>query len=301
MFDMKKRMNSVCNSRLAIVVKDKFLSMSKRSTQASNQLFKLNLLPDSKLSQTTIFIIIAIVILGVVAISFFVIKKPINSGNLLSDENLQVQFDVIKNSVQDCMEITSEDALRIIGIQGGYYNPPKDYLDLGWTFIPYYYNNGIIVVPSKEKVEGELGDYVDYSIKKCINQIKEKDLDINYSIPKTNVTLSPGIVKFVINMAVSINKDNRVVKLELKDSPILIHSKLYDILGVANYVVEGHRKSELCMDCVSKITEDKGLFFEGIEFEGNKRIYVITDGDSKEESPYSFEFIVKYKGDTNVK
>ncbi len=246
-------------------------------------------------AQATIFIIIAIVLLGVVAISLFMVKKPVSSGNLLSDENLQVQFNVIKNSVQDCMEITSEDALRVIGIQGGYYKEPKQAYSFGWMFIPYYYNENMFFMPTKEKVESELSSYIDDRLDFCLRNLDIRDFKLAYGKSKTKTVLSPGKVVFNIDMPVSISKSEKVVKFELKDMPVLFDSKLFEILEVAKYINDANKNAPrvLCISCLSRMVEEKNLLFDSIELDNNVRLYVLTEN---KDLPYSFEFAEKYKG-----
>jgi hypothetical protein len=251
-------------------------------------------------SQTTIFILIAIIILGVIAISFFVVKKPV-SGNLPADANLQAQFNAIKSSVEDCMKTTSEDALKIIGIQGGYYKEPKETYSFGWMFIPYFYKEGTFFMPTKEKVESELSSYVDEKLDFCFKNLDIGNFKLTYGKPKTKTTISSGKVLFNIDMPVSVSKSEKIVEFELKDMPVLLNSKLFEILEIAKYINDANKNFPrvLCFSCLSKMVGEKNLLFDSIELDNNVRLYVLTEN---KDSPYYFEFVEKYNGEiTNVK
>ena len=102
---------------------------------------KIKMLPDSKCSQTTIFIILAILIAVGVGISAYVLNenKKTASKEFFSSSEVEPVLKNIETGILDCSQDTSEKALEKIGIQGGYYNKPKYYFDMQWAFIPYYY------------------------------------------------------------------------------------------------------------------------------------------------------------------
>jgi hypothetical protein len=64
----------------------------------------------------------------------------------------------VYNLVQLCLEKSAKKALISAGINGGYYNP-KEYLNLTYFSVPFYYYQGKNYAPTKETVEKTIADY----------------------------------------------------------------------------------------------------------------------------------------------
>ena len=131
---------------------------------------KLNLIKKSKKSQVTLFIIIVIIVVATAGVVFYFTNNNTNNS-FSSDPAVQEKFDNLKNSILSCSDLATIESLNTIGIQGGYYDAPEKSFNLEWAFIPYYYSEGVAIVPTSTKVEGELGKFVNDNIKLCINDI----------------------------------------------------------------------------------------------------------------------------------
>jgi hypothetical protein len=199
------------------------------------------------------------------------------------------------------MKKTAKDALFTIGIQGGYYKEPKEVYSFGWMFIPYYYKEDLFLMPAKDEIESELSNYVDDKLTFCLDNIDIGDFKLDYKKSKTKTIINPGQIIFNIDIPVSLSKEDKLTKFELKDAPVSQDSKLFEILEVAKYINDANKNNprSLCISCLSQIIEEKNLIFDTIELDDNIRLYVLTENN---DSPYSFEFLEKYKGGiVNVK
>src|SRR3989344_8743485 len=116
----------------------------------------------NKRAQLTIFIIIAILIVAVVALFFSLrgnLKLP---GKPASPETAEIQ-----NFVQECLDDSLEDVVFKVGENGGYYFPPK--VSTPVLEVPYYLKNNKNTMPSKEKIQGEISRYILKQMDFCIN------------------------------------------------------------------------------------------------------------------------------------
>lgn len=243
-----------------------------------------------------------LILVAIVAVVIFVGIFYITSDNRLDKEyfsstEIKPKINDIQGSIINCMDETCKDALETIGIQGGYYKRTGEFYDLKWAFIPYYYNQGQIVMPSKKQIESELGGYVNDNLNTCLNDLKFGDFKLDYKNPKTTASISEKEVEFDIDMPVSVERENKKMILELKDLPIFRKSALYDILDVAEYYTEGHRQDSnlFCISCVDKMVTEKDLYFDLIDFKEDSVIVIISENYTSSE-PYSFLFLNKYVG-----
>lgn len=249
-----------------------------------------------KRAQISVFIIVAIVVVAVIGIVVYVSQAGSVDKEFFSSSSIKPQVDNIKDSVLNCMKITSEDSLEVIGIQGGYYEEPKDFFDLGWAFIPYYYNEGSFSLPSKRTIETELGKSVNDNLKYCLDELSFEGFEVSYSEPRTKASIKENEIEFNINFPVTIEKENKRITFEAKDFPVSVSSKLFGMYEIAEYITNGHKEDPdmICISCVTDMSEERGLFVDMLDF-GDEvtTLIVISTGDSGF-YPLTFEFLNKY-------
>jgi hypothetical protein len=264
------------SSYIYIVSKD-FVYMLKRGYKA----------------QVSLFIILAIFIFVIAFIGVYIAR----SNGYLGGLNKDAYIETIKANVQDCIDKTALDSLYVIGIQGGYYNPPEESFDLGWAFIPYYYDDGKILMPKNSKIESELGLYFDNNFNLCLSLIDIENTNLLYDKPSTTVKILPGKAQFIVDMPLTIQKNQKKTKIELKEFKSEYDSKLYEILELARYITDSHKEDPefICVDCVTSIAKEKELNIEMIDFmnESSTTLMVIYETKTSD-LPYIFEFLNKY-------
>ena len=206
------------NSRSDFVRWDKLLSKSKRSTRVSNQLFNIKYLSDSKRSQVTIFIILAIMIVSAI-ILVAVFRNNIFPANIPSDIKPVYEYYL------SCIENDLETGSAILGQQAGYieqpefssgseYMPFSNQLDFLGTGIPYWYyisGNGIAKeqIPSKEKMQEQLNDFLEERIIECdFSGFEQRGYEISLGTPKINSAVKENKITADVRQALTIKFDN---------------------------------------------------------------------------------------------
>lgn len=247
-----------------------------------------------KRGQVAIFVILAIVLIAAGTFTFL-IKNNSSANNLISQNN-KPELNNVKNSISECRGIGAAKALEDIGIQGGYYDKPERYFDLGWTFIPYYYDSEILM-PEKAFIEIELGKDMDKQFTDCINNLKSDGFEIEHGISKTKSTITKGNVLFKVDMSLRIRSDNDSdsTTIEMNKLPLNVNSSLYDILEVAKYISDSHKKDSnlICVTCVDEMAEERNLYVNVFDVSDNSVLYVISENHTSSQI-YSFEFMNKY-------
>jgi len=249
-------------------------------------------------AQITVFIIVGVIIIASVSGAVYIGKAKIESDlseKYFSQEGIKPQLNNIQESILNCIDITTEDSLIIIGIQGGYYNEPSEFFDLGWAFIPYYYNQGAFLMPSKEKISTELRDYVNENLKYCIDEINIGDFTLDYNTPKTSVNIKDASVLFKIDSSITIEREGNKIKFETKKHPIEQASKLSEIIEIASYITNSHKEDPdmICINCVAEMARERDVYVDMLDFDETTTQIIISENKSSEE-PYIFEFLNKY-------
>lgn len=142
-----------------------------------------------KRGQTTVFIIIGIIILVSIG-TFFYVSKVVKEGGLESERERALlvpkQVEPIKTFIEACIDQVSRNGINLIGLQGGYSNMPEDVfagasqnifsnsLQIFRNLkVPYWYYEKASGVqesqkPSKGNMEGELNNYINRNLADCV-------------------------------------------------------------------------------------------------------------------------------------
>lgn len=247
-------------------------------------------------AQVSVFVILAVVIVAIGAGVYF-LKKPLPSESYFENQEIKQKVNNIKESARECMKQTTLDSLDIIGMQGGYYKKPNEAFDLGYIFIPYYYYEGRILVPSKKTIENELADYVDGNLERCIDMIDNQGFDISYTDPKTKSSISNDEVLFYTDMTLTIKKESKSTTYEFKKEKIIYKSKFSDFLEIAEYISDSLEKnsSRICITCINDMAENKKIHVEIMDFsQPNTSLFIFSENVTNPEINI-FEFLNKYE------
>jgi len=252
-------------------------------------------------AQTTVFIIIAVIVVAIVIgiVYLQTTQKSSDMEKVFSKLGITSQASVAQQSIQECLKDVSEGALTVIGIQGGYYNKPQESFDLGWAFIPYYYNEGKFSMPSTKTIEDELADYIDDNLGVCIETLEFEDFTASYQQSKTSAEIKKQEVEFTIDTKLTLTKQDLSAEYELKNQPINIESQINDMIKIAKYYTDSHKEDSdmICISCLADMAEEDELFIDMLDFEdGVSTLVVISNNQTSE--PNVFEFLNKYPEET---
>jgi len=204
--------------------------------------------------QVTIFIIIAILIVGFLTLFFIFKDKIINPVGT----SVPPEFEPAYNSFLSCIE---NSALRGIGFmesQGGYIYTPE--FELGSTFMPFssqldlfgtpipywYYVSGNNLqkeqVPSKENLQSDLERYIDENIKNCnLDNFASEGFRIILGEPNTKVTINDRTV--FVNLDMSMNMKYKEQSIFVNKHAQTIQSNLGELYNSAKKIYDYEQKN----------------------------------------------------------
>ncbi len=248
-------------------------------------------------AQVTIFVILAIVIIAAGGIAYYM-EKNIGTSDAKFSTNLEIQakYDKITAQVYDCLESTCQDALDVVGLQGGYYEKPADSYDFGWGFIPYYYNEGKFAMPTTSEMQKQLGLAVDENIPYCIEDIDKGDFNLTYLAPKTKAEIKAEEVTFKTDFQITVSDRQHASKFQLKNHPANIPSKIYDMIQISDFIYQSHKEDPymISFSTLVDMGTEKNLFIDLTDFDKDSTLFVITYNNT-DKFPKTFEFLAKYK------
>lgn len=186
-----------------------------------------------KRGQVTIWVIVAIAIVAVMSLIFFISGGP----TLITGPEINPQAYLDK-----CMKDAAEDALGIMLPQGGFIQPKSSKIhdDINVTYLCYtdsYYFPCINQHPAYiSELREEILNYVKPKTEQCFNDMKsaleKKDYSVTFNSPLTmEIGLVPDKVKISAERDVVIKKQEETRTFKNFESEVI--SPLYNLANVA--------------------------------------------------------------------
>lgn len=246
-----------------------------------------------KKSQVTIFVILGIIIIFILALIFSLKYDILSNYFEQKNTNVPEQIIPIDNFVKNCIKETSYDALYLIGKQGGYFIVPKLATE---TNIPYYLYQNKDYIPSREVVQSQISSYLNEELFFCTKsfvdfpafQVAQKDVSTNSMINNNEVIIN-------INYPINIKKGELTFNLK-EFNNIKLPIRLGVIYNVTNEIEKLNDKNSICISCIVALGIQNDLNIELIHYKNDEVIFYIKDNKSIiYNNPYEFRFINKYQ------
>ena len=218
---MIKKLDKRSNSRLDFRIGDKNIAKSKRSNSRLDFRIGDKNIAKSKRSQVTIFIIIAIVIVGLI-LGFFLLRDRIGISGF------PAKFQPIETRFLNCLQDETEKGKQILGASGGYiympefeagtkFAPFSSQMDFLGQAIPYwYYVSGADFVkeqvPSKSEMENQLGRYIEENFKCDFSDYYSQGYDINYTNLKASVKINANDISVSVDSDLYVSRENETAR-----------------------------------------------------------------------------------------
>jgi hypothetical protein len=245
-----------------------------------------------KKGQLTLFIIAAIVVV-VVVVGYFVVTNR-TSDSYFQGAGVSEGVDEIKDYMDACLEYVAEDSLVLVSAQGGYFDAPARSEDLGNdTFLPFYSYEGVNYVPSLKIVEDEMAKAMDDIVTQCVDYAEFTGYDVSYGSVKTNVEVRDNEVEFTVDMPLILKREGHSMIIELKESPVVLDTKLNGMYNVAKYYMEDIKDdNEYCVNCLGELALANGVYVDVLGIDPLTSSVIISE-DSTGEFLY-FVFLNKF-------
>jgi len=242
---------------------------------------------NNKKGQLAIFVIIAIVIIGVIA-SFFVFRGRVDRIQYVSPE-AQPVYDFI----QSCMDNSLVNGSILIGYQGGYAEMPEKYLSLNFTDMGYGYYEGEKVLISKEELEGEIGKVVEYGTIGCFNPSENfPDWEVEMGDISSDVVVGEDKIIAYLNLDMVISKGETTARFDSFSSEFNIGLK--EIHEAASKIVDKEVEDPENIDFDFLLNLDYDITI--IPYSEDTYVYVIEDNNTLiNNEPYRFMFANKLR------
>lgn len=243
-----------------------------------------------KRGQVTLFIIIGIVLL--LAIVLIIVLRSESIREAISPERIfPTETTRITNFIDSCIEDTADQALNLLGAQGGYvYLPPEisnnplAHLDHGLK-VPYWQYVQRSYIPDIGLMEGQLSRYLNQNLKNCLQNLEpfQAEYDIVEKGPiLTETEIADETVIFNVEYPIDIiNKEGSKIT-ELQDFVYTSPIKLRKVWQVAQEImlkeIDQEKLERLTIDLISL---DPEVPISGVEVSCAQKTWQVAQVEEK--------------------
>lgn len=238
----------------------------------------VNILPKSKHAQVTIFIIIAVIVVSLIALiySFY---PQIKAGFSFEEKNPP-------SYIQTCIEESIEEIVDKLSLQGGTL-VPQNYVTYKNEQIEYlcytneYYKPCVMQKPMlKESIESEIENEIKEEVGVCFNSMKEsyqkKGYSLNLKEGETKIELLPQKIVSTFNYSLVMTKGEESEKYDI--FRVVLNNNLYELISITNSILDweatyGDAETTFYMDYYHNLRVEKLKQTDGTT------IYILTDRD----------------------
>ncbi len=143
-----------------------------------------------KRGQVTIFVIVGVVLVVVIAGGFMLRKEisdAVKGKGIIEDISLSQEMRGLKDDVQYCLEDALKESLLLVASRGGYYGVPENSIRYGGYYVPLYLD-GEEEIPEFNKIEENVARSIEGRMGLCGfgEAVSESDPEVVVSIGKSS-------------------------------------------------------------------------------------------------------------------
>ena len=152
----------------------------------------------NKKAQTTVFMLLGIVILIALILLYFIRSEQIKSY-LGIEEKIDPTLQPLKTEVESCMEDIADEGLKLLGLQGGRIYSRSGYLQVGNGKLFYLGQHSQSMVPTNDMVEKDLSNFMVTNLKECAKNFTSSQYPIREDAgPKAKAEIKDKQVIFQV-------------------------------------------------------------------------------------------------------
>lgn len=248
-----------------------------------------------KSGQLTIFVIIAIVIIGGILI-FYSFRHSIVG------EKIPASIEPVYNNFLSCFEEKVDEGIYYIALHGGYYNVPNE-TSLVYFIgdIPYYYLNSKDYIPAMSLIEKELAEYISDNLELCfdLNSLRGQGVEINIKNYSVLVDINEDKTKINMINLLTIRKGEDVK--QFKEIEVNFNYNIEKLYVTSGEIVKSYKEKPgfLCLTCLEELSYKNNVnikvapIADVFALEDNITLFSIEDKEYMSENKLTWVFVVE--------
>lgn len=242
----------------------------------------------SKRGQITIFIIIGIVFLLLVAGLIYFQSRDVTIKEQQEIQQAVAQLpgnaQSVRSFVDSCVADTSERAVFYFGMIGGDIIPnpwPAMYQYDEKFSVPFYYMKGVPYAPTKKDAEAIMARYIEQELKNCTDFTQLAGLTVELDRVTATANMDEDKVNFFVTFPIRATFAGAATVDIPEKYFASVEARVLDAVEIAHNIVEREVLDDLFIhwDYLTEVTED-GLEITAYPEDGETIVYKIVDPQS---------------------
>ena len=242
------------------------------------------------------FIIAGIIMLGLAGGIFFLTKYTATK-DLETEIPSQLPIASISSFTQSCIERIAKEAVAQNGVQGGYFEPPPEYVEVANLKIPYFYDGKNDATPPSRTLQKELAKNVQRNLNNCLQDfsfIKDQGYTVETGPIQSDIIFGDSIF-FDFTFPVTISAETTSKTIDTFSTRVNVN--IPKIIDTYEQIIEQQKikPNFVMVSYLNDLALEKEVRIELNYIDGDSVLYTIIDQDSLiDEHPYQFTFAIKY-------
>lgn len=240
-----------------------------------------------KKAQVTLFIIIAIVVIVVILLMLFF-------GGFKT-QLTQTEITQVKNYLNDCFKLKTQEGILFIAKQGGYNTLPEAHIKFLEEKTAYYWKDNQTLIPSISTVESELTAWLDINALDCL---KMPGYALTAQSCKSKVEIKET-TKVAFDCPLTVQKG--AATTQLKNFETEMYTPITKLLDISTQIVNEYAKNNIyiCISCFDEIALANNVTIKGVPItkeiaEPEHIWFLITDKNIKfDDKNITWRFVVE--------
>lgn len=243
-----------------------------------------------KRGQITLFVILGIVILGVIAFALFFraqFSKTEVNKEAAELSSLPPDLQGLRDDVSECALTIADEALYTVGQQGGYFLTPSDAIPNGEYSVSLGVKNNIKVLADENTFKREIASYLEAYLPQCVDFAAFDTFEIFDQPPVTRINLNDENTDLTITYKITAQKDDNTYNI-FDPYEVNLPYRVKKVYESSSKIADDIASNPEEFD-VAKILS-YGLDVDVYTLENNHLILSVKDKKSSEENNYEFDF-----------
>lgn len=248
-----------------------------------------------KKGQTTLFVILGLVILIIVTLLLYFkpsVYKQATELGITKTVDSKFKATQIKTYVESCIEEVGKNGVYFISQRGGYFDLPNNYFK-AYPPTVYYLIGRKKVLPPVSKIETELSKYVETQLGFCTNKLSIPGITVSFKKPSVTSKIKEDQISISVKMDTTVKRDRSTFKIKEYYSTVK-NDRLQKSRLVAEHIINQilEDPTTLCFTCMLSEANKNGFNMVIDNYDDKTYIFKLF-GFTESEEKYQLNFVVK--------
>ena len=245
-------------------------------------------------SQVTLFIIVGIVILIMVAFIAYLISSDLD-GEAEHHEDTPAWARPVETFYKSCLDSVVDEGINRLSMRAGYYDLPLLAFNSMYGEVPYYFYFGESLFPGVERFEREMEKYINRNLDVCLRNFDTIE-NFNVTMGRINSNVEVGHESIFVNFEQGANVTREGITRSIYFPEYSYDARIKDIYEVSEKIVENKIRTPkfINITLIHELMRDYDIQIDTLTSGEDRVIYVLQDEDNEIDGlPHMFLFATR--------